>query len=192
MIPDTAQIYFPAEDTFLLIRAALHEVTPTDRVLEVGTGTGAVAKAVMAVAPRTMATEINPHAARYAADEGVAVVRGNLLDPVSGIFDLILFNAPYLPTAPEERMDDWLEFALDGGVTGREVIERFLPAAAEHLSPSGRVLLLVSSTTGLPELLDLCKRYALTAIVADQEEMENKETLYALRISRDLCLIRRE
>lgn len=186
MIPDTAQIYVPAEDTFLLIRTALREVTPTDRVLEVGTGSGAVAKAVLTVAPQTMATEINPHAARYATDEGVAVVRGNLLDPVSGTFDLILFNAPYLPTTPEERMDDWLELALDGGVIGREVIERFLPAAAAHLSPSGRILLLISSATGLPELLDLCKRHALTGIVAGQEEMEDKETLYVLRISRDV------
>ncbi len=112
---DTSQIYFPAEDTFLLIQAALREVQPADRVLEVGTGSGAVAKAVMDIAPRTVATEINPHAAHYASRQGVNVVRGNLLDPVCGEFDLILFNAPYLPTKPEERLNDWLEFALDGG-----------------------------------------------------------------------------
>ncbi|HJK84488.1 MAG TPA: methylase, partial [Methanocorpusculum sp.] len=133
MIPDTSQIYFPAEDTHLLIRAALAEVKESDRVLEVGTGSGAVAKAVMTIAKKTAATEINPHAAAYAAAEGVAVVRGNLLDPIRGEFDLILFNAPYLPTMPEERMNDWLEFALDGGETGRKVIEWFLPAAIDHL-----------------------------------------------------------
>ena len=132
MIPDTSQIYFPAEDTHLLIRAALAEVKESDRVLEVGTGSGAVAKAVMTIAKKTAATEINPHAAAYAAAEGVAVVRGNLLDPIRGEFDLILFNAPYLPTTPEERMNDWLEFALDGGETGRKVIEWFLPAAIDH------------------------------------------------------------
>ena len=94
MKPDLDQIYFPAEDTDLLIRAALAEITELDLVLEVGTGSGAVANAVMAVATKIAATEINPHAALYAADAGVAVVRGNLLDPIAGEFDLILFNAP--------------------------------------------------------------------------------------------------
>lgn len=186
MKSDTSQIYFPAEDTRLLIRAALAEVKESDRVLEVGTGSGAVAKAVMATAPRTVTTEINPHAALYAAAEGVAVVRGNLLDPICGEFDLILFNAPYLPTKPEEQIDDWLEFALDGGITGREVIAWFLPAAIDHLAAFGRILLLVSSATGIPELLALCKQHHMTGIVADREEMEDGEVLYVLRISRDL------
>ena len=43
---DTTQIYFPSEDTYLLIKAALAEVKPNDRVLEIGTGSGAVAKSV--------------------------------------------------------------------------------------------------------------------------------------------------
>ncbi|HJJ98919.1 MAG TPA: methyltransferase [Methanocorpusculum sp.] len=189
MKPDVDQIYFPAEDTRLLIRAALTEIRESDRVLEVGTGSGAVARAVMAVSPQTAATEINPHAAAYAAAEGVPVVQGNLLDPIRGKFDLILFNAPYLPTKPEERINDWLEFALDGGETGREVIERFLPAAASHLAKSGRILLLVSSSTGLPELLVLCNQYGMTGIIADSERMRDGEILYVLRISRDLCCI---
>jgi len=190
MKPDTSQIYFPAEDTHLLIRTALAEVKESDRVLEVGTGSGAVAKAVMAVAPQTAATEINPHAAAYAAMEGVPVVRGNLLDPIHGEFDLILFNAPYLPTAPEERMNDWLEFALDGGKTGRKVIEWFLPAAVEHLATFGKILLLVSSATGVPEILAQCKQYRMIGIIADSERMQDGEVLYVLRISRDLCCMK--
>ncbi|MDV0444000.1 HemK2/MTQ2 family protein methyltransferase [Methanorbis rubei] len=187
MIIDTNQIYFPAEDTFLLMHAALREVKPEDRVLEVGTGSGAVAKAMMDVAPQTVATEINPHAAQYAGEQGVNVVRGNLLDPLSGEFDLILFNAPYLPTMPEEKLNDWLEFALDGGVTGREVIEKFLPDAVLHLAKFGRILLLISSATGLAEIQELCRKYATICIVADTEKMEDGEMLYVLRISRDLC-----
>ena len=161
MIPDTSQIYFPAEDTHLLIRAALAEVKESDRVLEVGTGSGAVAKAVMTIAKKTAATEINPHAAAYAAAEGVAVVRGNLLDPIRG------------------------------GETVRYVIEWFLPAAIAHLSLFGRILLLVSAETGVPELLSLCKQYRMIGIVAETEQMEDGERLYVLRISRDLCCIER-
>ena len=112
---DTSQIYFPSEDTYLLIKAALVEVKPNDRVLEIGTGSGAVAKSITDLTPQVLAVEINPHAAKYAHEvNGVEVVRGDLFDPICGEFDLILFNAPYLPTDPKEKLDDWLEYALDG------------------------------------------------------------------------------
>lgn len=184
---DLSQVYFPAEDTYLLMRVALAEVKKTDRVLEVGTGSGAVAKAVMKIAPRTVATEINPHAVWYATVGKVNVIRGNLLDPLSAEFDLILFNAPYLPTLPDDKMNDWLEYALDGGVTGREVIEKFLPAAISHLSADGRILLLISSITGVPEVLELCSSFGMIVIVAAEERLDDGEFLYVLRISRDLC-----
>ncbi|HJJ89963.1 MAG TPA: methylase [Methanocorpusculum sp.] len=180
------QIYFPAEDTHLMIQTVLAEIKESDRVLEVGTGTGAIAKAIMTIAQKTITTEINPHATRYAAKEGVPVIRGNLLDPISGDFDLIIFNAPYLPTKPEQRINDWLEFALDGGETGREVIEKFLPEAIGHLSKFGRIFLLISSETGLIELLALCKQYGVIGIITNSERMEDGEILYVLRISRNL------
>jgi release factor glutamine methyltransferase len=135
-----------------------------------------------------LAVEINPHAAAYAHEvNGVEVIRGDLFEPVTGEFDLILFNAPYLPTSPEERYDDWLEYALDGGPTGREVIERFLHDAPAHLSTFGRILLLISSLTGMDEVLNFCRTQALIALVVADERQEDGEILYVLRISRDLC-----
>jgi len=115
------------------------------------------------------------------------VIRGDLFEPVTGEFDLILFNAPYLPTSPEERGDDWLEYALDGGTTGREVVERFLNGAPAHLSRFGRILLLISSLTGMNEILKLCRSLGLIVLVVAEEKQEDGEILYVLRISRDLC-----
>ncbi|MDO9522639.1 MAG: class I SAM-dependent methyltransferase [Methanocorpusculum sp.] len=185
---DTTQIYFPSEDTYLLIKAALAEVKPNDRVLEIGTGSGAVAKSVTEITPQVLAVEINPHAAQYAHEvNGIEVIRGDLFKPVCGEFDLILFNAPYLPTTPEERGDDWLEYALDGGPSGREVVERFLHEAPPHLSTFGRILLLISSLTGIDEVLKLCHAEAFIALVVAEERQEDGEMLYVLRISRDLC-----
>ncbi len=185
---DTTQIYFPSEDTYLLIKAALAEVKPNDRVLEIGTGSGAVAKSVTEITPHILAVEINPHAARYAHEvNGIEVIRGDLFKPVCGEFDLILFNAPYLPTTPEERGDDWLEYALDGGPSGREVVERFLHEAPPHLSTFGRILLLISSLTGIDDVLKLCHAEALITLVVAEERQEDGEMLYVLRISQDLC-----
>lgn len=185
---DTSQIYFPSEDTYLLIKAALVEVKPNDRVLEIGTGSGAVAKSITDLTPQVLAVEINPHAAKYAHEvNGVEVVRGDLFDPICGEFDLILFNAPYLPTDPKEKLDDWLEYALDGGPSGRNVIERFIHEVSAHLSTFGRILLLISSLTEIDEVLKLCHKEALIAFVVAEERQEDGEILYVLRISRDLC-----
>ena len=62
------EVYDPAEDSFLLVDAALKEVRPGERVLEVGTGSGIVSLFVKDVANVT-ATDINPHAARNALAE---------------------------------------------------------------------------------------------------------------------------
>ncbi|HQD25134.1 MULTISPECIES: HemK2/MTQ2 family protein methyltransferase [Methanoculleus] len=183
-VPD--QVYSPAEDSALLLRAALREIHPTDRVLEVGTGSGYVAAGLLNRAARVLATDINPHAVACARARGVAVVRTDLFAGLSGPFDLILFNPPYLPTAPEERIDDWLEYALDGGPTGRVVIERFIGDVGRVLAPFGRVLLLVSSLTGLDEVRDLFARGGFVSFIVDEEALEG-ERLYVLRAMRDLC-----
>ena len=173
----------PAEDTFLLRDAALSEVLPDDVVLEVGTGSGEIAAAVSRVARRTVACEINPHAALYAHEvNGVEVVRCDLFSALSARFDLILFNAPYLPTLPEERIDDWLEYALDGGISGRDTVFRFLREAPAHLNAGGRVLLLISSLTGEDEVIRFANNCGFSAEAAAREREEDGEELIVLKL----------
>ncbi len=51
---------------------------------------------------------------------------GNLFEPVKDRkFDVILFNTPYLPTENDEVLDDNLNYAFDGGLDGRKVIDFF-------------------------------------------------------------------
>ena len=118
MVYDPDQVYHPDADSYLLLEAAHAEVKCGDRVIEIGTGSGLIACGISEVAS-VVATDINPHAAICAKRCGVEVVRTDLIAGICGIFDLVLFNPPYLPTQSEERIDDWLEYALDGGVTGR-------------------------------------------------------------------------
>jgi len=180
------QVYAPAEDTFLLRDAALAEVRPDERVLEVGCGSGTVAAALLGRAGSVAATDINPHAVRAARALGIETVRTDLMAGVRGPFDLVLFNPPYLPTAPEERLDDWLEYALDGGPTGRETIERFAADVGRVLAPFGRILLLVSSLTGPEEVRKHFAGLGYIVLLAAKERVEG-EDLLVLRISRDLC-----
>ncbi|MBP2145137.1 release factor glutamine methyltransferase [Methanofollis sp. W23] len=183
------QVYQPREDTFLLRDAALREVRLEDCVLEVGCGSGTVAAALTGEARVVVATDINPHAVRAGREQGVETVRTDLFAGLCGPFDLVLFNPPYLPTLPEERIDDWLEYALDGGLSGRETIERFAAGVGRVLAPSGRVLLLVSSLTGPDEVRRLFADRGYTVLLVATEVIEGEELL-VLRITRDLCACR--
>ena len=182
MVYDPAQVYQPEADTCLLLKAALAEVRPGDRVLEVGTGSGLIAAELGRVA-RVVATDINPHAVASARERGVEVVRTDLFSGICGAFDVIVFNPPYLPTRPEERVEDWLEYALDGGPTGREVIARFAAGVGRLIGPGGRILLLVSSLTGTEEVCALFSRLGYSPAIAARETVEGEE-LFVLRVVR--------
>jgi len=183
------QVYQPEADTFLLLKAVLREVRQKDRVLEVGTGSGFIASKIAGSAREVVATDINPHAVAAAKKKGVDVVRTDLAAGIRGLIDLVAFNPPYLPTAPEERIDDWLECALDGGPDGRAVIERFATEVGRVLAPYGRILILVSSLTDLAEVKGLFTRQGFISFVVSEEKIEG-EVLYVLRVTRDLCGMR--
>jgi release factor glutamine methyltransferase len=177
---DPSQVYQPEADTYLLLDAALADVKPGDRILEIGTGSGLIADELARIAA-VIATDINPHAVLCAKKKGVEVVQSDLFYGIRSTFDLILFNPPYLPTQPEERIDDWLEHALNGGENGRVVIEHFAEHAGRVLAPGGRILLLISSLTGLPEVRNLFFRAGFKSEILVRKIVED-ETLYVLKI----------
>ncbi len=145
-------VYPPSEDTFLLLKAAIEEVRDSESVLEVGTGCGIIAK-FLGEKARVVAVDLNPHAARCARANGVEVIRTDLLAGLKPEkqFDIIIFNPPYLP-AEGRKSEGWLEKAWDGGENGRTLIDRFLKDVRSYLKADGRLLLLVSSLTGVKEV----------------------------------------
>ena len=152
---DDAVVYQPAEDSGLLAEAAVAEAH--GRVLEVGTGSGWVAERIADERGLdVVGSDRNPHAAREARGRGVEAVVADLLDPFrADAFDAVCFNPPYLPTDPDNEWGDWMERALSGGESGRELIEPFLADVGRVLAPGGVALLLVSSLTGYEEVLAL-------------------------------------
>jgi release factor glutamine methyltransferase len=178
---DHEEVYQPAEDTYLLQRAALAESKAEDNVLEIGCGSGFISQVLARKVARLLATDINPHAVRAAWGRGIEVVRADLFRGIKGKFDLILFNAPYLPTRPEEKTGQWIDYALDGGESGRRTVDRFIADLAGHLRPGGRALLLISSLTGLAKVQETAKAAGFMAeVVADEGCFF--ERLYVLRL----------
>ena len=145
-------VYEPAEDTFLF--AENLKVDSGLRVLDVGTGTGILGIIAAKEASEVVAVDINPFAVRCAKQNAksnnvsanMIFLEGDLFAPIAETakFDLILFNAPYLPS--EEGEDSfWLGRAWAGGTTGRVVIDRFISQAINHLEKKGEILLMQSN-----------------------------------------------
>jgi release factor glutamine methyltransferase len=168
------EVYEPSEDTFLLLKAALAETKPTDSVLEIGCGRGIICRHIAPKVRAILATDINPHAVRMARESDIPTIRADLFKGIKAKFDLIIFNPPYLPTSDEERIDGWLNFALDGGQSGRETIKRFLDELEGHLAPGGRALLLISSLTGPIEVENMAaaKGWHLALVASEKHFFE--------------------
>jgi len=172
------QVYEPAEDSFLLADAALSEVRDRDRVLEVGCGSGIISAVIKAnTKASVVGIEINPFAARCSKENGIEVIRGDLLSCIKGEFDLIIFNPPYLPTNEMERTKDWINAALDGGYDGRSIIKRFLNEAGNCLSNNGKILLLISSMTGIDEVRSELISLGFTILEIGHERLDFEQLI---------------
>lgn len=146
-------VYEPSEDSFLLAEVALSEIKGYEKILEAGCGSGLISAVIKAnTEARIIGIDINPYAAKCTKENGIDVIRGDLLSCIKGQFDMIIFNPPYLPTADREREIGWLNVALDGGHNGRKVIYRFLNGAGRCLIRGGKILMLVSSLSGKDEI----------------------------------------
>lgn len=185
------EVYQPAEDSRLLLEAAVEHVGGDHDVLEVGTGSGFIAvRLAVETGARVVASDVNPHACRAArerareAEVDVDVARGDLTAPFAAdAFDRVLFNPPYLPADPDAARDDWMERALSGGADGRRVVEPFLDDVGRVLRPGGRVLLVVSSLTDVEAVAAHAADRGLAARTV-REENHPFERLAVLALAR--------
>jgi release factor glutamine methyltransferase len=91
-------------------------------------------------------------------------------------FDLITFNAPYLP-APEHEAESWIGKSWAGGVNGRQVIDRFISQASSHLKRGGRILLMQSTLAVVEETISRFGEYNLRTRVIAEQKLPFFETL---------------
>jgi release factor glutamine methyltransferase len=173
------EVYEPAEDTFLL--AENLTVKEGAKVLDMGTGCGILGVLAAKRASKVVVVDINPYAVACAQRNAelndikakIEPRLGDLFEVVGAEekFDLILFNAPYLPVEQDEG-DGWVEKAWAGGETGRAVIDRFIDQAPNHLKEKGRILLVQSSLSDVEKTLIILRHHALHATVIGEERLD--------------------
>lgn len=151
----TPAVLDPRADTETLIAAALPLARGKCRILDLGTGSGAIIATLLAERPEALgvASDVSEAAlgvARVNAEaQGVSgrltLLRADWFDGVAGQFDLIVSNPPYIASAEIAGLAvDVRDFdplgALDGGADGLAAYRRIAAGASGHLFPKGQVL----------------------------------------------------
>ena len=139
---------FLGPDTYRFVRFLVGAVDPQARhLVDMGAGTGAGAVSVAALLPEARLTLIdaNPEALRLArinaeaAGVRVETVEADSLDAAEGEMDLVIANPPFIADNSERL------YRHGGGMRGAQVSLDWALAAAERLSPGGRMLLYTGS-----------------------------------------------
>lgn len=145
----------PRPDTETLIEAVLsHPWKQSPRILDLGTGSGCILLTLLHEIPGStgVGVDISPAAVetamRNAREQNLSsradFICSSWTDSLSGTFDLIVSNPPYIPSAtildlhPEVQNHDPI-LALDGGKDGLAPYKILLPALKKFLEPGGLV-----------------------------------------------------
>ena len=157
-------VLIPRPETELLVEQAIQWLNDHPRqrtALDAGTGTGCIPISISIHNPgcNWLATDISVPALdiaaqnirRYKQENRIALMQADILEGVSGTFDLICSNPPYIPTSlyqtlPVARHEPRL--ALDGGDDGLKIITKFLQQAARLIASPGLILCEIEETLG--------------------------------------------
>ncbi|HIF94722.1 MAG: peptide chain release factor N(5)-glutamine methyltransferase [Myxococcales bacterium] len=179
----TGDVLTPRPETETLVEAALGKVGAMAqgalrdgdpiRVLDLGTGSGAIALSLAFELPHAeiTATDLSEPALQIATEnadqlhkrERIRLLAGDLFEPVaSERFDVVVSNPPYvardlMASLPPELSHE-PEMALFAGADGLDVIRRLVAEAGDHLSPGGWLLIELS-----PEQMEVVMQELLKA-----------------------------
>ena len=145
----TRDVLIPRPETELIVESALALGDPL-RIADIGTGSGCLAVSLATEFPRAqlVATDTSEaalrvarrNAARHGVEPRITFRHAHLLDTLSGPFDLIVSNPPYVPDGeplPRDVADYEPAAALFAGADGLDVLRVLIPAAAAPLAGGG-------------------------------------------------------
>lgn len=181
------RVLIPRPETEILVRQAVGALHEGDRVLDLCTGSGAVAIAIAAEAAKdktvsVTATDISADALEVAKENArnnkanVTFIESDLFENVRGRFNLITANPPYVPTAEidtlqREVKDFEPRLALDGGKDGLDFYRRIAEKINRYLVHGG-MLIVECGENQARDILQLFKKCDYAMIVKDLEGKE--------------------
>ena len=148
-----ARVLDPRPDTETLVDWALHVIAqlPSPRIADLGTGSGAIALALQSQRPTAQVLAVDASEGALAVAQAnaqrlglpVRFQHGNWLDGITGLFDAIVSNPPYIPAHDPHLAALTHEplQALASGADGLDDLRTLIAQAPEHLAPGGWLLL---------------------------------------------------
>jgi release factor glutamine methyltransferase len=180
-------VFVPRRRTEFLVQQAIVLARRSARepsvIVDLCCGSGAVGAAVAAAldGAQLHAVDVDPVAVRCArrnlATHGGHAYLGDLYQPLPsalrGSVDLLVVNAPYVPTAeirllPPEAREHEPRVALDGGADGLDVVRRVAAAAPTWLRPGGHLLI----ETGQHQAAATARMFAASGLVSRPSRSE--------------------
>lgn len=176
-------IYRPDDDSYMLID--MIRLKRGDSVLEIGCGSGIISIHCALAGGEVTACDIHRKAVeltRYNAERNGTCLRGVLVGdmfrPFDGIWDVIVFNPPYLPELENRQRDPrW-----DGGKKGDETIVEFLMQGWRYMHPGSRLYFCCSDLSPMWAILETVDRYY--SVTGKKKKRFDFETLFAYELGR--------
>jgi release factor glutamine methyltransferase len=160
-----ARVLIPRPDTEILVEEVLRVCTAcvfeNPAILDLGTGSGAIAVALAAELPqaRIMATDLSPdaialarrNARRHGVEQRMMFLAGDLFAPLSGKFDIIASNPPYISEVDFRRLPTGVRdyepsMSLLAGPEGMAFHERIIAGSADALKTGGWLCLEIGAS----------------------------------------------
>ena len=169
-------VYYPREDSLLLAKTLEKENLANKRILEIGCGSGFLSIVMARMGAEVIACDVADEAVKTTKENAlangikIACTKSDIFSEINGIFDLIVFNPPYLPDESNDK-------TYSGGKTGREVIEKFVKQAKKHLEKDGKILLLISSLTGEKDVLSIFHAYSFKTKIIERKKVPWEELM---------------
>jgi len=188
------EVYDPAEDTYLILDSI--KIIPGIRFFEIGTGCGIISLYCASIGADVTCSDINPIAVELVKknfQQNINLIKGSfevrLGDLFSvlnfgDVFDVIVFNPPYLPTNPNDLIGDsgWFDKSVDGGLDGLKQTERFIIDVEKFLKNDGCVYFTFSSLSNREKLEKIISELCfIKSIVASKKFNDEQIDVYCLK-----------
>ena len=175
----TPAVLIPRPETELLVEAVIARVPADARIVDVGTGSGAIAIALAHALPKAFVTAIDlssealaiarENAVTHHVEDRIRFLESDLFAALAQepLYEAIVSNPPYVSTSeaatlhPQVRDHEPAQ-ALFSGPTGLEIYERLIPQAHSLLKPGGLLALEIGQG----------QRDAIAALLADWTSVE--------------------
>lgn len=181
-----SNVLIPRQDTETLVEEALKICQPGMKLLDLGTGSGCIVISLMKNAHGMTAagSDISKQALLVAKENGrihdvdIEWIRSNLYENISGRFDLIVSNPPYIMQADIlDLMPEVRDFepvgALDGGVDGLDFYRQIIAQSKDYLNQDGYLFLEIGYNQGPAVTNMMCAAgYREVSVIKDMAHHE--------------------